>query len=714
MPNIEISTFASIVPGLYILYLFRIFHRAFRQSGWKAIFQASFPPDSDPAPLLYPTLLPVFISMSLLANSHQYIILVNIMLGLSSLPSAVIPLHRAFHGYSLVHWIITTLPFLVSESSLLRRYPQKSVALSGINPELLFLIFPLHQYLLSTLQFLTTTSLLSTEVQLLVTGLVNVHLLSQSPQAEILKGLLWLGGISIFILCRYVLRWEVVLARVPSWKFRQSPSGRGWFKGFINTLDHKICRKISRIGAVEDLNSDSDDPNGTLLLRKRKSDRNRPESRLHDGGITRVKTDAPNIVPTSELDDDDDSVEKRYAAAHQRRHTFSTFDEIDVPARTTPSGRPKRSMAPGLRSFLSLTAAQAQVRKWAYAIYVYAAVLTTILLPIRHYVSRNALGGNEPFGWALGYLFGNLPSFRLWVVKTNLESWMRIPPLPDEEDTARSCHLGWVEHLRQDTFGEANTRLLICAYCMLVIVVGILLVLRLSTVVEVDTRRKVFHGMMVAMFLPTIYIDPAFAALALSLVLAIFLLLDLFRASQLPPISRPLTHFLAPYVDGRDHKGPVIVSHIFLLIGCAVPLWLSISSSPRTGTPPWEGWDVASRDLGMASGVICVGMGDAAASLVGRRLGRRKWFWGGGKSLEGSIAFASAVFVGIISARFWLVIGGWDRSIPLWSARQWMIVLAKSALAAMGSSFTEAVLTGGNDNVVVPLVLWLLIRGFRI
>jgi dolichol kinase len=219
--------------------------------------------------------------------------------------------------------------------------------------------------------------------------------------------------------------------------------------------------------------------------------------------------------------------------------------------------------------------------------------------------------------------------------------------------------------------------------------------------------------MMVAMFIPTIFLDPVFAALAMALVLSIFLLLDLFRASQLPPISKPLTHFLTPYVDGRDHRGPVIVSHIFLLIGCAVPLWLSLAGIPRTGATHWEGWEVETRDVSMVSGVICVGMGDAAASLVGRRYGRRKWFWGGGKSLEGSVAFATAVLVGLLSARVWLAVGGWVTSTSA-SDHFWIALLAKCVLAAASSSFTEAILTGGNDNVVVPLILWLLVRGLGI
>ena len=258
--------------------------------------------------------------------------------------------------------------------------------------------------------------------------------------------------------------------------------------------------------------------------------------------------------------------------------------------------------------------------------------------------------------------------------------------------------------------GAANVRLLLCVYCAGVITVGLVTVMRLSSSVEVDTRRKVFHGMMVVMFLPATFVDPTFVALAFILILAIFLLLDLFRASQLPPLSRPLMDFLAPYVDGRDYRGPVVVSHIFLLIGCSIPLWLSLAAVERTGDPPWEGWDVPHRELSMISGVVCVGMGDAAASLIGRRFGRRRWCWSGGKSLEGSLAFALAVVLGLVLGRIWLLLGGWARD----SGDSWSLTLGKAGVAATGASLTEAVLTGGNDNVVVPVILWLLVRGLGI
>ncbi|KAK2761283.1 hypothetical protein FQN54_001805 [Arachnomyces sp. PD_36] len=707
-------TYAFLVLGIYTAYPLRILRNVARPLISKASILSLIPPSFDPAPLLYPVVIPVLVALSLAGNSEAFV-LPNIILSLSSLPPPSVPHYDTHHGFSLMHWAITITPVVFAENDILPLDPAIPLCLRNIDSELLLLIYPLHQALLPTLNYLLTTSLLPAELQLLATALINVVLFSTSPQAEILKALLWLGGILVFILCRRALIWEVTLARVPTWKFRRPHDGWHFPRNILKTLDLKICQRLSSMGAPDEESSDSETPNGSRFIRKRGGIRDYTNPMDGAAGHRSFETHRSDTLGSVAGNAYSDlfrgETGETIEAIHKRRHTFSSFETSNVPlrrARTTPSGRRKRLLTPDVRSFLSLTVAQAQVRKWAYALYTYLVILLIILGPIRSYVSKQSLHGNEPFGWAAGYLFGDIPSFRFWLVRADLERWVLIPP---RLDPGSACHMGWVEHLRQDTFGGANTRLLISAYCGIVLCVGIAIVLRLSSVVEVDTRRKVFHGMMVAMFLPTIFIDPSFVALALVLVLAIFLLLDLFRASQLPPISKPLTYFLAPYVDGRDHRGPVIVSHIFLLIGCAIPLWLSLSGVPRLGVHPWKGWEVGSRDVGMVSGVICVGMGDAAASLIGRRYGRLKWFWGGGKSLEGSAAFAAAVFVGLIVARFWLVLGGWDNE---GLGDNWSVAMTKSLVAAVGASTTEAVLTGGNDNVIVPVVLWLLVRGLQI
>ncbi|OJJ40886.1 hypothetical protein ASPWEDRAFT_101356 [Aspergillus wentii DTO 134E9] len=704
----ELFVYGSLVTALYAAYPVRI--SRLRHGRWRGrlsrLFTFKIPLSFDPAPLLYPIFIPIFVSLSLSRHSPS-LVLPNILLSLSALPTSVVPLQEWIHGHSISHWLVTLVPIIASEHWSWENTLPKPLTLRGLDSETLSLVFPLQQALIPTLDFLLTTSILPAELQLLATALINLFLFATSPQAEILKALLWLGGLCIFISCRQILRWEVALARIPSWKFRRSPRDSQSPKHLLNMIDHKLCERLSRAGSCEDPMSDSDDPDSYRVLKPRKTARTWREPQVKASG--EPASAIGNITAEK-------AFQQHSKAVHRRRHTISTFEEVarSDRVRTTPSGRRKRSMAPGLASFLSMTVPQAQVRKWLYALYVYAAVLAIILGPVRKYVSERALRGAEPFGWALGYLLGNVSWFRFWVLMSNLDHWIPLPSRLDTEGLDASCLLGWVERLRQGTFGEANTRLLISAYCILVLLTGMGIVLRLSSTTEVDTRRKVFHGMMVLMLLPTIFVDPAFCALALALVLSIFLLLDLFRASQLPPISRPLTYFLAPYVDGRDHRGPVIISHIFLLIGCSIPLWLSLAGIPRVEEMPWSGWNILSRDVSMVSGVICVGMGDAAASLIGRRFGRLKWFWGGGKSLEGSVAFAVAVSSGLLFARAWLFVGQWPVNGTDQADFFWLWTVVKAMLAAGGTSATEAILTGCNDNVVVPIVLWLLVRGLGV
>lgn len=578
------------------------------------------------------------------------------------------------------------------------------------------LLYPLHFYTVRAIEFLTISSLDLTEQHLLATALIDLYLFADSAQSQILKALLWLGSTLLFIICQRPLQWELALARIPSWRFRKSNRQPRSSNALLKTIDRTVCSILVQLVTSRKSRQRHDSEDDEDIKTISKNGKANPNLSNTVNGLKHPSTNFLDHNPAS-------AVEAKTGARRsgsmngsisdrdfitQRRHTLPAIaPSLLLNHRTTPSGRPKRSVTIGTQSFLALTPAQAAVRRWAYAAFVYAAVLFLVLGPIRIYISVYSLEGFEPFGWALGYLLGNLSQFRFWVLLAGLDDWIRLPDPSPEIDFAQ---LGWVERLRQSTLGPANTRLLLCIYCLLVLLAGMSIVLKLRSVAEVDTRRKVFHGVMVVMLLPTIFIDPCFTSLALILTLAIFLLLDLFRASQLPPISKPLTTFLAPYVDGRDHRGPVIVSHIFLLIGCAIPLWLSLAAVPRTGHYPWAGWDVNARDVSMISGVVCVGMGDSAASLIGRRYGRHKWHWGGGKSLEGSLAFAAAVTAGLFAAYIWLRVGGW---LP-YDSQPPAAVLGKAWLAASGASLTEAVLTGANDNVVVPVVLWLLVRGLRL
>ncbi|KAM7219966.1 hypothetical protein V8F06_004652 [Rhypophila decipiens] len=732
--------------GLLAVYPLRLVIWAYRNRTPPRPIPVRVPSSFDPASFLYPPFIPIIVSL-LVAQNVEGVVSLNLVLSLCALPRTLVPGARYWETYSWSHWLLSCLPaFFDAQASESGRLPQ----------ELLVLLYPLHQTLCLLLQQLTTTSLLIAELQLLSVALINVLILAHSPQALILKAVLWGGGLGILISCGQVIQWGISLARVPKWRFRRVPATQQQKPGLSILRALRSFRTLYRRSRYEaammDYDSDggfSDSGISAVHNDQMDGPSSRKSSALVAESMSMSDTEAiPSLVLNS------GSPPQAYSPRRHTLHSLTLTGSNSNKAKSTnrsfksstPSGRRKRSASYSVRAFFSLTQSQAQLRKWIYAVYVLLCILGTILLGVRTYVQRYALaGGEEPIGWALGYMFGDLNWFRFQVVQAGLERWILLPSRNSEVEglcASGGSGAGWVQHLRHSFLGEANTRLLLSGYFLGIIIVGLAVVFRLSPVYEVDTRRKVFHFMMVAMLLPCTFIDPGFITLALVLVLAIFLLLDLVRASQLPPLSKPIARFLTPYVDGRDLRGPVVISHIFLLVGCAVPLWLSMASLPRstqngtrTGNEearkgPLEGWEVPARELSMVSGIVCVGLGDAAASLIGRRWGRRKWLWGGGKSIEGSLAFAAAVWVGLMASNIWLHLGGWPLSesvdfqgqgagfvkslMPSLGRALGKESMINMAICAAMASLTEAVLTGGNDNVVVPVVLWTCVKGIGV
>lgn len=109
---------------------------------------------------------------------------------------------------------------------------------------------------------------------------------------------------------------------------------------------------------------------------------------------------------------------------------------------------------------------------------------------------------------------------------------------------------------------------------------------RLPTL-SVNARRKFFHALAVVMFVPGIAIDvssrihlgvsadvqPAFTHLAFSVAFAAFNFAEYIRYFALWPFGVSVHLFLNEFLDAKD-SGTAILSHFYLLTGCASPLWL--------------------------------------------------------------------------------------------------------------------------------------------
>ncbi|THY68610.1 hypothetical protein D6C97_00173 [Aureobasidium pullulans] len=677
------------------------------------------PASFDPASILYPTFVPVLIALSLLPQ-YPALLLPNLILGLASLPPRLFPPLSRLKDINTLHWIVSITPLIFSENTGLpsQAFPPSPYKLKAsqppfLQPELLTLLYPLHQALLPPLHYLTTTSLLAAEKHLLSAGLINLLLFANSPQSAILRALLWIGGVWLLVLCTHVARWNVALARVPRWRFRRFGSKSGHSSHAYKRGPLAVVTKwIYPFKRYQ--NDDSDSDEGILIQKVQSQDQKKPKLGLNTS-IQHHDIYEPKSAAEANPDSHRDSVVDANDFSRKRRHTIASMDvPSSLLSNTTGAAAQKRHRR--LRDWhLNLTPEGAFMYKWAYAIYIFTAIAFVILVPVRRTISDAALNSAEPIIWAFEYLFSDIP-----ILFDALSSTVGRIAYKDEILQNLSLQGSSVPGIRA-AVGAANTRLLIVAYWAAVLCVGLVTVLRLTPFIEVDTRRKVFHAVMVTMLLPSIFVDPCFCSLALGIVLAIFLILEIIRAGQVPPLGIAIGRFVAPYVDGRDLRGPMVVSHVFLLIGCAIPLWLSLAGIGRTKTGRWPGWETENetREVAMVAGVICVGMGDAAASLIGRRYGRCKWPWIGGKSLEGSGAFAVAVTIGLLFAKAWVRFGGWpevsfhDSILPL-DVGFWGLEVTKMFICGCGASFMEAVLTGANDNVVVPVALWLLVKSLGV
>ncbi|KAF9432398.1 hypothetical protein BGZ76_010851 [Entomortierella beljakovae] len=285
------------------------------------------------------------------------------------------------------------------------------------------------------------------------------------------------------------------------------------------------------------------------------------------------------------------------------------------------------------------------------------------------------------------------------------------------------------------------SRLGLCTYWILAIASSIAFfywmnssVHRKSIMGSLNNRRKYYHALAVVMFIPGYLADEPFMHLAFSVGLAALIFLEYIRYFAVMPFGKEIHLFLIGFLDARD-GGPIILSHLYLLVGCATPVWLA-----------------EHHILAGLSGIFALGVGDAMASIIGKRYGRHRWP-GTIKTVEGTIAFvvsvmiaAGSVFVGMwlmsfvfgghsitrsasssssLSSSSSSVSGGLAKTASLppasllsfstwsdWSSVTWSIWgVLRYGVAISISALLEAV-SEQNDNLVIPVVMlsmvWLI------
>ncbi|TPX75025.1 hypothetical protein CcCBS67573_g03698 [Chytriomyces confervae] len=133
----------------------------------------------------------------------------------------------------------------------------------------------------------------------------------------------------------------------------------------------------------------------------------------------------------------------------------------------------------------------------------------------------------------------------------------------------------------------------------------------LKSLIYLNFKRKYYHALAVFMFLPGYIADPDLMHLSFSVALAVLILAEYIRIFKIWPVGEQVGVFLQNFLDSKD-QGVAILSHIYLLVGCALPVWICRVTSAK---PVPQGM----------LGIITLGIADAVASIVGYKFGKNRW-----------------------------------------------------------------------------------------
>ncbi|XP_046858662.1 dolichol kinase-like [Xenia sp. Carnegie-2017] len=192
--------------------------------------------------------------------------------------------------------------------------------------------------------------------------------------------------------------------------------------------------------------------------------------------------------------------------------------------------------------------------------------------------------------------------------------------------------------------------------------------------------RKIFHVLAVAIFVPGIIYDPALLHLCSTLAISLFIFVEYIRIGHIKPFGELFHDHLCCLTDDKD-SGPLILTHVYLLVGCALPLWMFPMNYHHLYQ---HGCNVL-----LYAGVLSIGVGDATASVIGVKFGKTKWK-GLSKTVEGTLASCLSQF-------FLLVL-----------LKPYGIKLHSLALTVILSSLLEA-FTTQIDNLILPIYTYSLL-----
>ncbi|XP_013183027.1 dolichol kinase [Amyelois transitella] len=241
--------------------------------------------------------------------------------------------------------------------------------------------------------------------------------------------------------------------------------------------------------------------------------------------------------------------------------------------------------------------------------------------------------------------------------------------------------VGFLPKIIHYIFLNKNRAQIFAFWLSLVVIAILVLMSRTQLAIKANTvTRKSFHVLASLVFMSGIILDVNLIRLASGIGLALVILIEALRKSNIEPISSTLQAAFDVYSDEKD-VGSFAMSPLYLFAGLAAPLALV----PQRAAP-----------LERLAGVLAIGVGDAAASWLGSNYGFYKWRVDNNRTLEGT-AFNILSQIATVYA---LVL------FEFLDARLWWF---RATVSAIVSALVEAH-TAQVDNLVLPLVALLALQ----
>ncbi|XP_065369637.1 dolichol kinase [Calliphora vicina] len=206
---------------------------------------------------------------------------------------------------------------------------------------------------------------------------------------------------------------------------------------------------------------------------------------------------------------------------------------------------------------------------------------------------------------------------------------------------------------------------------------------------QASTRvRKMFHLLVVLVYVPGLLYECAFLYIASGVALALMAIFDLLRILRMPPFASILESAFHSFADEKD-AGVIAFTPFCLLIGCSMPMWILPCPCYRND------YGLNPKLLPLFSGILTVGFGDTAASVIGSKFGHTKWR-NSSRTFEGSLAYIVAILTPVVLLCL--------LDLMALTSVQSLILILATIITCLVEARTDQV-----DNLVLPLVFYIIV-----